>query len=200
MKRYELPKLKYSFDALEPFISRKNLELHYTKNHAAYVNGANNTLEKLEKFRRGELEIDVKATLRDLSFNLSGHILHVIFWESMAPPNTGKNIPFGKIGDKIKEDFGSFEVFKKEFSSAAKTCEGNGWAILVFDQFLNQLLVVQIEKHNIASISGLKVLLALDVWEHSWVLDYNDRSKYIENWWNIVSFDYAEKEFSKLSF
>jgi len=198
MKKFELPPLPYSYDALEPIISKKTMELHHAKNHAAYVNGANAAVEKLEKYRKGEMEIDIRATLRDLSFNLSGHILHSIFWPNMAPVGKGGSAS-GKILDQIKKDFGSIDAFKKEFASAAKTCEGNGWAILSFDPWSQQLFIMQVEKHNIATITGLKPLLVLDLWEHSWTFDYpGDRPKYIENWWNVVNWDDVEKRFAKV--
>ena len=198
MKKFELPPLPYAYDALEPVISKRTMELHHTKNHQAYVNGANTAVEKLEKFRRGEMEIDVKATLRDLSFNLSGHILHSIFWPNMAPVGKG-GLPGGKILNQINKDFGSVDAFKKEFTAAAKTCEGNGWAILAYDHMSEQLFVMQVEKHNLATIVALKPLLVLDLWEHGWTMDYPaDRPKYIENWWQLVNWDDVESRFGKI--
>jgi Fe-Mn family superoxide dismutase len=196
MKKFELPPLPYPYDALQPVLSKELMTLHHDKHHAAYVNGTNAALEKLEKSRKGEMEIDVKATLRDLSFNLSGHILHSLFWTSMKA--NGGN-PTGKIADQINRDFGSFESFKKEFSAAAKSVEGGGWAVLCFDAFSKQLFIVQLEKHNIGTIVGLKPLLALDVWEHAYYLDYkNDRAKFVDSWWQIANWDEAEKIFTKM--
>ena len=194
MKKVELPPLPYEYDALEPVISKTIMTLHHDKHHLAYVNGANAALEKLEKFRKGEMEIDVKATMRDLSFNMSGHVLHSIFWPNMKP-NGGGNFG-GKIADQIVADFGSFDAFKKEFSAAAKTCEGNGWAALTWHEETKQLLVVQLEKHNLNAIAGAKPLLVLDVWEHSFYLQYlNDKGSYVDNWWKVINWDDAEKRF-----
>lgn len=198
MKKYELPPLPYSYDALEPIISREIMTLHHDKHHAAYVNGANAALERLEKFRKGEVEIDIKATLRDLTFNLNGHILHSIFWPNMRGPQEN-NRPGGMIADLINRDFQSFDSFKREFSNAAKTVEGSGWAILGLEPITNQLIVMQVEKHNLSHIANLKILLTLDVWEHAYYLDYkNDRAKYVDNWWQVVNWDDVEKKLTKV--
>ncbi|MBS3055487.1 MAG: superoxide dismutase [Candidatus Aenigmarchaeota archaeon] len=197
MKKFELPPLPYAYEALQPVISKEIMTLHHDKHHAAYVNGANAALEKLEKSRKGEMEIDMKATLRDISFNLSGHNLHSMFWPNMGSNKGGT--PGGKIADQINKDFGSFASFQKEFSAAAKTTEGNGWAVLAFHPQTEQLFVIQLEKHNVAAIPGLRPLLVLDVWEHAYYLDYkNDRAKYVDSWWNVVNWDDVEKTFSKL--
>ncbi len=198
MKKYELPPLPYAYDVLEPVISKQIMTLHHDKHHAAYVNGANTALEKLDKMRKGEAETDIKATLRDLSFNLNGHILHSIFWPNMQPPQQN-NKPGGKIADQINNDFGSFDAFAKEFGTAAKTVEGSGWAVLGFDHVSKQLIVMQVEKHNLAHIADMKMLLMLDVWEHAYYLQYlNDRGKYVDGWWQIVNWDDVEKRFSKI--
>lgn len=199
MKKFELPALPYAYDALQPVISKEIMTLHHDKHHLAYVNGANAALEKLEKSRKGESEIDLKATLRDLSFNLNGHILHSVFWPNMAPSGKGGGSPGGKIADLIKRDFTSFDTFKKEFGTAAKGVEGSGWAVLAWEPHSEQLFIMQVEKHNLAHIANAKVLIALDVWEHAYYIDYkNDRGKYVDNWWNIVNWDDVEKGFAKL--
>ena len=197
MKKVDLPALPYSYDALQPVLSKELMVLHHDKHHAAYVNGTNAALEKLEKSRKEGIEIDIKAILRDLSFNLSGHILHSLFWTNMKP-NGGGN-PGGKIADQIVTDFGSVDSFKKEFTTAAKTVEGGGWAVLCYDPMSKQLFIIQLEKHNIGTIIGLKPLLILDVWEHSYYLDYkNDRAKFVDNWWNVANWNEVEKRFLTL--
>jgi len=197
MKKVELPPLPYSYDALQPIISKELMTLHHDKHHAAYMNGTNLALEKLEKFRKEEAEIDVKATLRDLSFNLNGHILHSTFWTNMKA-SVENNRPEGKIADLINKDFVSFESFKREFSNAAKTAEGSGWAILGFEPSTQQLIVMQIEKHNLSHVANVKVLLVLDVWEHAYYLDYkNDRAKFVDSWWNVVNWDDVNKIFEE---
>jgi Fe-Mn family superoxide dismutase len=175
------------------------MRLHHTKHHQAYVNGANAALEKIEKAAKGEIQIDVRAVLRDLSFNLDGHKLHSIFWPNMAPPGKGGGKPGGAIADKINAEFGSFENFKRLFSDAAKTVEGVGWALLLYDPEVDRLVLTQIEKQNLMHLAELPILLAIDVWEHAYYLQYkNDRASYVDNWWNVVNWDDVEQRFSKV--
>ena len=197
-KRYELPQLPYGYNALEPYISEQIMKLHHDKHHLAYVNGANAALDKLEKARNGEIQVDVKAILRDYSFNFGGHSLHSLFWTNMAPAGKGGGKVGGKIADRISKDFGSFDKFKTQFSDAAKTVEGSGWALLLYDKETDQLVLTQIEKHNAMHLAGLPTLLTLDVFEHAYYLQYlNDRAKYVESWWNVVNWDDVEKRFSE---
>jgi Fe-Mn family superoxide dismutase len=199
MARYSLPSLPYKYDALQPYISERIMTLHHTKHHQAYVNGANAALDKLEKARRGELQVDVRAVLRDLSFNLDGHKLHSIFWPNMAPPGRGGGTPGGKLADQIERDFGGFDKFKAQFSEAAKTVEGVGWALLLYDQEADQLVITQIEKQNLMHLAELPILLSLDVWEHAYYLDYlNDRAKYVDNWWNVVNWGDVLSRFERV--
>src|SRR5271157_4288026 len=100
-KRYELPKLPYDYGALEPYISAQIMQLHHDKHHLAYVNGANGALDRLEKARKGEMQIDLRAVLRDYSFNFNGHVLHSAFWQGMAPSGKGGGVPSGMLADKI---------------------------------------------------------------------------------------------------
>jgi Fe-Mn family superoxide dismutase len=198
MKKYELPPLPYSYEALEPYISREIMTLHHTKHHQAYVTGANVALERLEKQRKGENPENVRGILRDLSFNLSGHKLHAVFWPNMAPSGKGGGTPGGRLADQINRDFGSFEAFKKQFSDAAKNVEAVGWAILTYDAESDTLLIYQVEKQNFMHPPDLPLILTLDVWEHAYYLQYkNDRASYVDNWWNVVNWDDVEKRFAK---
>lgn len=185
-KRIELPDLPYAYDALEPVISKKIMELHHTRHHLAYVTGANAAMDRLEKARAGEgLDIDYKATMRDLSFHLNGHKLHSIFWANMQKAKKD-NAPTGALLAKIEEQFGSFELFQAEFAGAAKAVEGSGWAALVQDG--DDLHVIQIQNQNLMYVVDTKPLLLLDVWEHAYYLDYlNDRGKYVDAFWSIVN-------------
>lgn len=186
--RYELPQLPYEYGALAPVISEEIMKLHHDKHHMAYVTGANAALEKLEKARAGEMEIDIKAVLRDLSFHVNGHLLHQMFWENMRAPQEN-NVPTGMVAEKITEQFGSFEAFSKQFSAAAKAVEGSGWALLVADEKKN-LFIIQIEKQNFMFIAGFTPILGVDVWEHAYYLDYkNDRGAYVDAWWKLVNWD-----------
>jgi Fe-Mn family superoxide dismutase len=189
--RYELKPLPYSYDALSPVISVDIMKLHHDIHHLAYVNGANLALDMLDKGRAGET-INMKAVMRDLSFNLNGHLMHELFWDIMRAPVVD-NKPSDKFIKLIVDSFGSFENFKKEFGNAAKTVEGSGWAVLYTD-LRGDLFVGQLEKHNLLGINGMKVILALDVWEHAYYLDYkNDRATYVDKWWDIVNWDKVEE-------
>ncbi|MCC7289849.1 superoxide dismutase [bacterium] len=189
--KYELKPLPYAYDALSPVISKEIVQLHYDKHHMAYVNGANAALELLEKGRKGDL-VNVKAIMRDLSFNVNGHVMHELFWENMRAVKES-NAPSDSLKKKIESSFGSYDAFKNEFSEAAKTVEGSGWAILYSDNNGN-LLIGQLEKHNLLGLNTYNVLLAIDVWEHAYYLDYkNDRGAYVENWWQLVNWDVVEK-------
>jgi Fe-Mn family superoxide dismutase len=199
-KTYTLPPLPYAYDALEPYISQQIMTLHHDKHHNAYVTGANAALDKLEKARAGTLQIDIKGTLRDLSFNVGGHKLHSIFWNNMAAAGKGGGgVPTGKLADKITQDFGGFDKFRAQFSDAAKTVEGSGWALLLYDSELDQLVLTQVEKQNFMHLPELHILLGLDVWEHAYYLQYlNDRAKYVEAWWNVVNWEDVGRRLSKV--
>lgn len=197
-KKYTLPDLPYKYDALEPHISKDIMTLHHDKHHLAYVNGANAAMEKLENGRKNNFQgVDVKGVTRDLSFHVSGHVLHSIFWPNMKANGGGK--PGGKLADKINADFGSFDGFKAQFTEVAKGVEGVGWAILAYDQLSDQLMTFNIEKHNLQAGQGTTPLLVLDVWEHAFYLQYkNDKGSYVNTWWNVVNWDDADKRLGKV--
>lgn len=197
-KTYTLPPLPYAYNALEPYISQQIMTLHHDKHHNAYVTGANAALDKLEKARAGQLQIDVRGVLRDLSFNIDGHKLHSMFWQNMAPAGKGGGSPGGALADKITGDFGSLDKFKQQFGDAAKAVEGSGWALLLYDHEVDTLVLTQIEKQNFMHLAELPIILGVDVWEHAYYLQYlNDRGKYVDAWWNVVNWDDAGKRFDK---
>ena len=199
-KFYVLPELPYTYNALEPHISEEVLRLHHDKHHAAYVNGANAILQKMDKAKVENTDFDTKATLKELSFHLGGHVLHSLFWVGMAPAGKGGGgVPSGLIGEKIINEFGSFERFKKLFSQTAASTEGSGWATLVYCTKTQRPILMQIEKHNANVIPNFRLLLVLDVWEHAYYLDYkNDRGKFIEAWWNLVNWEEANHLLEKI--
>lgn len=193
-KNYQLPELTYGYAELAPFISEEQLRLHHAKHHQAYVNGANAIFEKLAKARTEKSDLDIKAILKELSFHVSGHILHSLFWRNLAAASRGGGEPAGVLAEKINSEFGDFERFKKEFSQAALTVEGSGWAALAESIDDGRLLIMQIEKHNVNLLPQFKILLVLDLWEHAYYLDYkNERAKFISAFWNIVNWSEAEK-------
>jgi len=193
-KFYVLPELPYGYRDLEPHISEEQLRIHHQKHHQGYVNGANSILQKLEKARKDGTDLDVKSTLKELSFNIGGHILHSLFWTNLAPAGKGGGKPGGVLDDSIEKEFESFERFKKEFSQAAVSVEGSGWAALSFCKQTNRPIIMQIEKHNTNVYPMFRILMVLDVWEHAYYLDYkNERAKFVDAFWNIVNWDEVNK-------
>ena len=187
---YTLPELPFDYNALTPHISEEQLRLHHAKHHQAYVKGANTLLEKLKAARGANSEIDVKAISRELSFNIGGHILHSLFWTNLQPAGDNPPQPSGQIGEMLKSEFGGYERFKTEFTKAAVTTEGSGWAALSFCAMLNKPIITQIEKHNLYLYPSFPILLVLDVWEHAYYVDYkNERAQFVEHFWNIVNWD-----------
>lgn len=185
MKTLNIIPLPYAYEELEPVISRKILELHHDKHYVAYVNGANTALEKPEKNRE---------VMRDFSFNYNGAKLHEMFFANLRKADEN-NKPMGKILEIIILNFGSFENFQKEFSLAAVSVEGSGWAVLWKDEE-NNLSIGQLEKHNLLGMNGMKPILVLDVWEHAYYLDYlNNRAEYVKQWWQVVNWDDVEKRY-----
>lgn len=185
---YELPSLPYAYDALEPHIDEQIMRLHHDEHHQGYVDGANEALGQLAKMRTKNEFDGIKAVKRDLSYNLSGHILHSIFWDTMSPEGGGK--PTGALADALAGDFGSVKGAIQEFSAAAENVESSGWGMLVYDHLADQLLVTQAEDHNDLAVQGATPLLVLDVWEHAYYLQYtNNRGKYVDAFWNVVDWE-----------
>lgn len=200
MKLYSLPELPYKYTDLMPYISEEQLKIHHQKHHQGYVTGANAVLEKLDKARKESADIDLKATLKELSFHIGGFSLHNRFWENLAPAGKGGGgEPKGELAKVIDDEFGKFERFKKEFTQTATSVEGSGWAIVTYCQKTKRILILQVEKHNVNLVPGFPVLLVLDVWEHAYYIDYkNDRAKFVESFWNIVNWDAVVSRFNLL--
>lgn len=199
-KLYVLPQLPYGYKDLEPHISEQQLTIHHQKHHQAYVNGANGILQKLDKAHKENTDWDVKSTLKELSFNIGGHVLHSIFWASMVPAGKGGGKPGGALGDWLQGEFGSFERFKKEFTQAATSVEGSGWAALARCRQTGRPMIMQIEKHNTNVYPMFGILMVLDVFEHAYYLDYkNDRAKFVEAFWYLVNWDGISKRLQDMS-
>jgi Fe-Mn family superoxide dismutase len=198
-KLYALPPLKFNYDELQPYISEEQLKIHHQKHHMAYVNGANSIFAKLEAARKENVDIDMKSTLKELSFNIGGHVLHSLFWDNLTTPDRCADEPFKSLGDAISKEFGTFERFKKEFTQAALSVEGSGWATLAFCKKTGRPLIMQIEKHNTNIYPNFKILLVLDVFEHAYYIDYkNDRAKFVEAFWKIVDWGEANRRLEEL--
>jgi len=192
MQHISLPALPYSPGALTPVMSETVLALHHDKHHQAYVDGANKIIDKLNEARTGGAVIDLKAALKELSFHLNGHLLHTVFWQIMREPQDN-NQPSDALLTKLTEHFGSWENFQQEFSLTANSVEGSGWAALMLSGE-GDLLIAQIEKHNLNLYAGWQPILVMDVWEHAYYLDYqNKRADFVKNFWQIVNWDEVAK-------
>jgi len=194
-KFYVLPKLPYGYKDLEPHMSEQQLTIHHQKHHQAYVNGANTILERLDKSRKEGTDMDVKATLKELSWNIGGHLLHSLLWGNLAPTSKGAGgKPSGTLGNAIEKEFGSFERFRKEFTQTALSVEGSGWAALTLCRQTRRPIIMQIEKHNTNVYPTFRILMVLDVFEHAYYIDYkNERAKFIDAFWNIVNWNEVNK-------
>ncbi|MBI4975213.1 superoxide dismutase [Candidatus Peregrinibacteria bacterium] len=192
--KYSLPKLPYAYDALEPYVDAKTMEIHYSKHHQAYIDKLNDALGKHPEIAEIPLENllqtpdkipqDIKTTVINHG---GGHYNHSLFWEIMAP--TGTKTPIGKLAEKINEDLGGFEKFKETFSNAALTKFGSGWAWLSKDKN-GKLVVTSTSNQDCPLSESLTPILCLDVWEHAYYLNYqNRRAEYIATWWNVVNWE-----------
>ncbi|MFC3850665.1 superoxide dismutase [Corynebacterium hansenii] len=199
MAVYELPELDYAYDALEPHIAGEIMELHHTKHHQNYVNGANAALEKLEAARNdGSIAGVVTALSKDLAFNLGGHTNHSIFWKNLSPNGGGE--PTGELAEAINRDFGSFEKFKDHFSGAALGLQGSGWAILGYDHIAGRLVIEQLTDQQGNVSVNLTPLLMLDMWEHAFYLQYkNVKADYVKAVWNVFNWDDVAERYAKAS-
>jgi len=188
-KKYVLPELPSAYDALEPHISAEIMELHHSKHHQNYVNGANAALEKLEAARKdGSIAAVVTALSKDLAFNLGGHTNHSLFWENLGPNGGGK--PTGALAAAIDADFGSFEEFQKHFAAAALGLQGSGWAVLAYDKIGERLVIEQMTDQQGNLSIDLVPLLLLDMWEHAFYLQYkNVKADYVAAVWKVFNWD-----------
>jgi Fe-Mn family superoxide dismutase len=193
---YALPDLDYDYAALEPHYSGEMLELHHDEHHAAYVSGVNAALDQLEEARAGDDFEAITGLEKKLAFNLSGHVLHTVFWKNLAPDGGGK--PEGDLAAAIDEFFGSFDRFQRQLSEATTTVQGSGWGALAWEPLGQRLYIAQIYDHqdNIGQSSG--PLLVLDAWEHAYYLQYkNVRADYVEAMWNIVNWRDVSARFER---
>lgn len=190
--RHRLPPLPYSYHALEPVISAKTLRIHHNSHHLAYVEGLNKAELKLVEARRMRNFILVKHWEREIAFNGSGHILHSIYWTVMAPPIVRG--PGYNTGLEIEKYFGSFAAFKEQFSQAAIQTEASGWGLLCWVPSWGRLEILTAEKHQNLTQWGAIPVLVIDVWEHAYYLDYqNRRADYVRAWWQLVNWNEVGK-------
>ena len=194
MTKYTLPDLDYDFAALEPHISGRIMQLHHGKHHAAYVAGANATLDLMAEAREKNDLTWINKLQKDLAFNLGGHVNHSIFWKNLSAGGGDK--PSGELAAAIDEFFGSYDGFRAHFTANAMGIQGSGWSILAWDVLGQRLIIEQLydQQGNLVAASG--PLLMLDMWEHAFYLDYqNVKADYVAAFWNIVSWSDVQARF-----
>jgi Fe-Mn family superoxide dismutase len=181
---YVLPDLDYDYNALEPHITARLLELHHSKHHAAYVKQANETLEQLDEARdRGDFT-RIAGLEKSLAFNLSGHVLHSIFWRNLAAQAGGR--PTGALARAIDQSFGSFDKLKAQMTNVAATVMGSGWAALIWEPMAGRLLTCQIYDHQSNLAQGGTPLMVIDAWEHAYYLQYqNQKQAFFDAVWSL---------------
>ena len=196
---YELPKLPYAYDALEPHIDARTMEIHYTKHHQAYVTNLNNALKDQAELTKKSVE-DLIRNLNAVPENIrtavrnngGGHANHSFFWKIMGKGKGGE--PKGKLAEDIKSTFGSFDQFKEKFSAAGVARFGSGWAWLIKKG--GKLEITSTPNQDSPLMDGNAPVLGVDVWEHAYYLNYqNRRPDYIKAWWNIVNWDEVAKNY-----
>lgn len=198
--KYVLPALGYAYDLLEPYIDARTMEIHHTKHHQAYVTNLNNAIAgtEMEKLSLDELLANASKYPVAVRNNGGGHWNHTFFWKLLT--NKSSKMPSGKLLEQINKDFGSFDNFKAEFTKAAMGRFGSGWAWLLIKD--GKLVVTSTPNQDnplmdVAEVKGLPIL-GLDVWEHAYYLKYqNRRNEYVENFWNIINWEYVQSLFEK---
>ncbi len=200
MTKFTLPELPYSFDALVPHIDEETMKIHHGRHHNTYVTNLNAALEGNSEFQEKSLE-ELLENLADLPESIrtavrnngGGHANHSLFWEILSPNGGGE--PTGELAEAITAAFGSFTAFKEEFAKAATTRFGSGWAWLVVDN--GQLKVTSTPNQDTPIMDGITPVLGLDVWEHAYYLNYqNKRPDYIAAFWNVVNWDEVSKRYN----
>lgn len=198
MGNYQLPDLAYDYGALQPYVSARILELHHGKHHQAYVDGANTTIEKLDEMRAKRDFSSIVGAEKTLAFHVSGHVMHSIFWENVSPNGGGE--PDGLLKHSLEENFGDFATFKLQMSQSAVSVQGSGWASLAWEPVGERLVIEQIYDHHENSIQGTTPLLVIDVWEHAYYLQYeNRRAEYVEKMWNVINWPDVARRFGLAS-
>mgnify|MGYP000853199280 FL=1 len=195
MATYSLPDLPYDYSALAPAISGDILELHHDKHHAAYVKGANDTLEQIAEARDKGAYGGIVGLEKTFAFNLSGHVLHSIFWDNLSPD--GGDRPDGELAAAIDDNFGSFDAFKAQLTSATTLVQGSGWGVLAWDPLGKKLVITQVYDHHGNVGMNTTPLLVFDAWEHAYYLQYkNVRPDYVTKLWDIVNWQDVTTRFN----
>ena len=206
MKKYELPPLPYNYDALEPYIDARTMEIHYTKHHQTYTDKFNTSLESCSTEIQEKDIVEILSNLdlvpdnqkSAINFNGGGYDNHRIFWNNMKPNGGGE--PGGSLADAINSSFGSFSEFKEKFSSTTVLIQGSGWGWLVYNPVNKKVEYKSMPNQTSPRTEGLIPLLGCDVWEHAYYLKYqNRRPEYVSNWWNVINWDDVAQRFNEVS-
>jgi Fe-Mn family superoxide dismutase len=198
MARYTLPELDYDVAALEPHLSARIVELHHDEHHAAYVDGANETAEKLRGARESGDFPTINQLEKNLAFHVSGHVLHSLLWKNLSPDGGGA--PEGDLAAAVDESFGSFDAFRAQFDAAAMGVQGSGWAALAWEPTGGLLVVEQVYDHQSNLVQGGSPLLVLDMWEHAFYLQYeNVKGDWVQAFWNLVNWPDVAARFAGAS-
>lgn len=191
-ERYTLPPLPYDPAALEPWCNAETVLLHHDRHHAAYVAGANRALGALQLARANDQWGSINQLEADLSFHVSGHVLHSLFWNNLTPGAADR--PEGELAAAIDDSFGDFETFRSQFTHTANAVQGSGWAALAWEPVGQCLVIEQIHDHQSTSAQGVELLLVCDVWEHAYYLQYrNVRADWTEAFWHLVNWRDVEE-------
>ena len=200
---FKLPDLPYAYDALEPYMDAKTVEIHHSKHHATYVNKLNEALEKekdLQRLTLGQLLFDlaklpenVRGAVRN---NGGGHLNHDFFWRSLTPPDKGVEGPSGALSDAIGRQFGSTDEFRKRFADAAAKHFASGWVALALEHSSGKLVVMNLKDHDVLRADAYTGLMIIDVWEHAYYLKYqNRRPEFIDAFWKVLNWQQAAEWF-----
>lgn len=200
---YSLPQLPYAYDALEPYIDARTMEIHHSKHHQAYINKLNSALARYPELQEKHVEVllrlikEVPEDIRQAVINHGGgHANHSLFWEIMSPE--GGKEPNQELMKALNSAFENFKQFQEEFTNAALNLFGSGWTWLVVDNE-SQLEITSTSNQNSPLMDGKTPILGLDVWEHAYYLKYqNKRAEYLEAWWNVVNWDEVERRYKEL--
>ena len=197
MKKYALPDLPYGYSALEPHYSARLLELHHGKHHAAYVAGANTTLEKLAAAREQRDFSTINLLQKNLAFHVSGHVLHSLLWRNMSPHGGGQ--PAGDLALAVQESFGSSDALKSQLTEASLNVQGSGWGAMAWEPVGQRLVVEQVYDHQGNIGNGTVPLLVLDMWEHAYYLQYqNVKADWVTAFWKVVNWEDVAQRFQKV--
>ena len=195
---FELPELPYEKDALEPYMGEQTLELHHGKHHQGYVDGLNAAEEKAAEARETGEYSNIRAISDAQAFNYSGHLFHTIFWTCMSPDGGGE--PDGPLAEQIDRDFGGFEAFKAHFIAASNAVQASGWGVLAWQPMGEKLVILQAEKHQNLSEWGAQPIMVLDVWEHAYYLDYqNRRPEFTEGFFDVINWEAIAARFRRIT-